>query len=329
VELVEPACVVIFNPCRVWRSKWQHDHPDGEKITMESKPSWMCSVPMFAALLLAAPFAQAAFPEHVVNNGLAPPNATNLMSDDSLYLAGYETIVVHNVNCTDALTPCPVWGAPTGYEIQAGAAFGDATPETYAIGVFGSSSMVMTGGVMTSTLNVLDDATLTISGGTITDSVWCAGNGTGDKARIFITGGTLEGPIQTVTDCEIEISGGTLLAGMRLWEWDETRVTITGGDIQGLIEGKEIVIVGSNFKLNGFPLSPGRMTGHSYDGTLTADLVNGGQINSPIGAGDGILLVDPNLAPGLALWGQIGLVLAIIGTLLIVQTGVEGRTRLG
>jgi hypothetical protein len=187
---------------------------------MHSRPVYLLHVALAVLLLSAAAPAMAL--DFVINNGLAPPNPTNVINDGT-YAAGGSALYVRNVGCggTDpSETPCASPGAPTTVALETGAI----VETLYARD---TSIILMTEGDIPGFFVAFDAATIFMSGGFPSAGATARG-----EASIFISGGTLDQVVARDASV-IEISG----SGFRI---DGTpvgfgEISVTSGDLTGTL----------------------------------------------------------------------------------------------
>jgi hypothetical protein len=115
----------------------------------------------------------------VINNGLAPPNAENVIDAGNSYPV--DDVYVQNVGCDRTVVdPCPLpWGDPTSVEVTRGGEVGGGLVayESSTVTMSGgevnwiypsdSSTVTMSGGSVANILEALSSSTVTMSGGSV------------------------------------------------------------------------------------------------------------------------------------------------------------------
>jgi hypothetical protein len=174
------------------------------------------------AVLLLLTAAPAMALDFVINNGLAPPNPTNVINDGT-YGDANSVLYVRNVGCGDtdpSETPCASPGAPTTVALETGASV-----ET--LFARDTSIILMTGGNIAGFFEARDAATIFMSGGFSITGVTAR-----SEASIFFSGGVLDDVVARDASV-IEIRG----SGFRI---DGTpvgfgEISATGGELTGTL----------------------------------------------------------------------------------------------
>jgi len=220
----------------------------------------------------------------VINNGLAPPNATNVIDAADDFTG--DDIRVVNVGCDFTIDPCPSPGAATHVEVVEGGVVGwIGVFETSAITMsggsvdelraYGSSNITLTDGAVGSRVEADEYSTIGISGGSITGEV------TADEfSTISISGGSIDGFILAAMAGTVRMSGGTLGGTLGF--------LMAGGGQSATIE-----IVGSEFMVDGSPVPYGPIAAQT--GVLSGVLAMGDPVNNEFfhnGASLGINIYD-------------------------------------
>jgi hypothetical protein len=117
---------------------------------------------------------------------------------------------------------------------------------TGAVAGFGSTRMVVSGGVFSSDLSAFEDARMESSGGEFDGAASAT-----DSASLTITGGSVAGGLQSSGEAEITVSGGQL--GGQVDALDSSRVSVLGTDF--------------NYPPGDIPDIQGTLMGELRDGT--------------------------------------------------------------
>jgi hypothetical protein len=216
----------------------------------------------------------------VINNGLAPPNPANVISDAAYQ---YDGFIIRNVGCPpgwpasgDPWDPCPSPGAATEVELADGGEVGGLDPH--------------------------DSSTVTISGGRVNMAMFAS-----DSSTITMTGGTVWGVVDLAHSSSFTITGGILQAETFL-AYDSATITMTGGTVYYGFTAEEhstVTIVGNNFEVDGVPVLYGDLSASS--GILTGELLSGDPLDIHFGRyDDAIITLIPE--PSTALLVGLGLV---------------------
>lgn len=236
----------------------------------------------------------------VINNGLAPPNPTNVIDAAD----GFDIVSVQNEGCDTIGSglPCPLpWGNPTVVElVDGGGLYFLVASQSSAItvrgggavqlGAGGSSTLTMTGGttqdvvaggmasallsggVVTDQVHVSDSALVTISGGE------AARVQVADLATVRIEGGTVHGEVIGFGTASVEMQGGSVA---HILAYDDVTVSLRGGSVAGFLvayQSSAMTIAGQEFAVDGIPVAPGTLPAQS--GTLAGVLESGESFTS-------------------------------------------------
>lgn len=176
----------------------------------------------------------------VISNGLAPPNPENVIDAGNSFPS--DRVVVLNNGC-EFLVSCPSPGAATTVKIAEGGLVGS------NLLVFQSSSILMTGGSVESSLGADFYATVTIGGGQIGGLVMFG------ASAATVTGGSIG---------TAEVVGSMALRGGQL-------------DYLLVYGGGAVTIFGSDFRLDGIPVGFGAIDAGL--GRLTGRLASGDSLD--------------------------------------------------
>jgi hypothetical protein len=181
----------------------------------------------------------------------------------------------------------------------------------YWIKGYEDSIINIKGGTFTSDSKAYDRCQFNLSGGTL------EGLMTHHDSTVYITGGQVNLLYQAIDNTYVNISGGSLVGGIfiqnnsdgmisggnhgYLTVADYSQTTVRGGTFGGLIQAGSywdkgyghhslIVVEGTNFVINGIPVSYGdsardyatQVQPWMYSGTLTGTLANGDVLNTTI-----------------------------------------------
>ena len=186
----------------------------------------------------------------LLNNGLAPPNAANVI--DGAALNGVvDNLIVHDEGC--ALSPYGSVCANPG------------SPTTLAI---------TTGGVVVNT-SVYGNSHIDMLGGDVFGAFLAAA----ESASILMSGGTVHGILESVHDSEMSLIGG--FVGLQVRAWDRGQITIAGGTIgtsgaypQIRSFGQAVIdILGHDFAIDGVAVPLGEIS--ALTGRITGTLASG------------------------------------------------------
>jgi hypothetical protein len=218
----------------------------------------------------------------VINNGLAPPNPANVISDAAYQFDGFS---IRNVGCPpgwpasgDPWGPCPSPGAATEVELVDGGEVGGLGPH--------------------------DTSAVTISGGLVNTAMFAF-----DSSTITMTGGTVRGVVDLAHSSSFAITGGILQAETFL-AYDSATITMTGGTLYHGFTAEEystVTIVGNNFEVDGVPVPYGDLSASS--GILTGELLSGDPLDIYFGRYDdaSITLIPEPSTVFLVSLGLVGL----------------------
>lgn len=247
----------------------------------------------------------------VINNGLAPPTAENVIDAADAY--GSHDVFVRNVGCGVIFpydAPCAAPGAATQVVLVPGGLVGFAllVYDSSSIAVSGglagnlrahdSASVSITGGSVGNTLEINDSATVVLSNGSVGQFVY-----TYDAANLAIQGGSVATVI-VAGSSTLSVAGGTLgsvsgygyseilLSGGSVASFVtsifESRVRVTGGAIAGVLAANESgQVTWSGGSLGGMIVAYGDSTirvrgaGFAVDGVPVA--------YGPLAASEGVL----------------------------------------
>jgi hypothetical protein len=186
----------------------------------------------------------------LINNGLAPPNPTNVIDDDRY---SNDSVYARNGGCGTPESPwfpCSFPGTPTELELTAGGT-------TNGVILGDTSSITVTGGYA-GTLHAHPNGPATMPSPTISMI--------GGQVRV-LTG---------THSSTITVSGGAV--DFRVDAWHYASVTISGGSIGGEVaafySNAVVEVVGSEFAVDGIPVPFGDLTGPT--GRLTGSVALGG-----------------------------------------------------
>lgn len=223
----------------------------------------------------------------LINNGLAPPNAENVIdsSDPNLLT------IVRNVGCPPSGTveygACPSTGAPTWVEIVAGALLpgGSLSTSPSNENAARDSSIVSMSGGTVGGLSARESARLTVSDGSITLLKAF------DDSFLTFSGGEVTLYLEAWGNATVRIQGGTVgRLGGGVTTSSSVPVTVSGGSFSNLGAfgslGKtgSYIFQGSNFALNGVSAAYGDYPFPSVLTTLTGTWESGEDFSVPISA---------------------------------------------
>ncbi len=258
----------------------------------------------------------------VINNGLAPPNPDNVIdsSADPTLLVLVRNVGCPPSG-TEDYGLCPSPGAPTEAEIVAGADLpgGSLANSPHSENAARDSSVLTVSGGTVDALSTRENARATVTDGTLffvkayDDSVLTFSGGwirayleVWDNATVIIRGGTVgtpggspEGDVFTVSTVPVTVSGGSF-TGLRA--------------LNALPEGGGFLIQGNDFALNGVPADYGDYPRPETSTTLTGTWESGENFSVPIQSP--FTLAPPVVAvPALPILPALGLAatLAAIG----------------
>lgn len=250
------------------------------------------------ALILAAPNGALAA-NIMINNGLAPPNAANVID----YFAEFDDVYVRSVGCPIGWPgvlpddPCTSPGAPTEVAFVAGGGVNQ-------LRVYDSSVITMTGGGIAGTLQAYGSSSIIMSGGGM--GVFLAGY---DSSTITMSGGVMGEALRGYGFSTITMTGGETNVGLQAA--DSSTITWSGGSTGGSLRAFDlstITVRGSGFRVDGIPVPYGDLT--TLTGTLTGTLESGEGIEGSIfhqggGGFTGTITLAPE--PSAALLLAVGL----------------------
>lgn len=222
------------------------------------------SVAFFAFALLAIQVHDAEAQNFfVINNGLAPPEPTNVIDEardpDDRFIA-------RNVGCPPeggvALAPCPSPGTPTVIEIAAGAVLGGGTINPLndiAEQAARDSSMVLMTGGTAGQVAARESGRIRMTGGTITFALKAFNN-----AEVIVLGGEVGGYIEAWNDAKVRIVGGSCCSVYSgVTSSSSESVIVSGGSLTELNEFGDArttpsyIVEGNDFTLDGAPVDYG------------------------------------------------------------------------
>ncbi len=195
------------------------------------------------AVLLTALAAPAAAQDLLINNGLAPPEPTNVIT--APVLGGVQ---VHDAGC-DA-PGCLDPGAPTSVELVPGG--------LVALGfeALGASQLQMLGGSVGGDLAAHESGGLGLEGGLVGGDVYVGGDASGD-----VGGGAVTGALRALGASRLQLSGGSF-AGLEVG--DSARITIVGSDFR--VDGSPVAYGSLNTEDGSTVLLSGvLMSGESFE----------------------------------------------------------------
>ena len=166
----------------------------------------------------------------VINNGLAPPHAANVIDGPAPAL-----VYVQNVGCDATVAdPCATPGAPTRVAVVDGATIGGFGPSgtNGRLGSYESSSIEVTGGTFVGDFLAHDSSTIAMSGGAFRSGFFHAY----DSSSVFLSGGSLWSGLDANDHATVAMSGGS--AGDSLSATDFATVAMSGGRVGGPIGGR-------------------------------------------------------------------------------------------
>lgn len=232
-----------------------------------------------ATSLAAVATAQAA--DVVINNGLAPPNAVNVI--DAADDLADDTVFVRNQGCgvPSPESPCAVPGPPTAVEVANGSVGG-------SLLVYDTSSLVMDGGAVGGALFAHGQSELTLNAGTVGGQLSAYGeshvtvNGgqgevasANDSSTFTMTGGTLVW-LNVYQNATVHVSGGTIGAS-GFSAHDDSIVVMSGGTVT------EDLTAGDAAQLE---LSGGSVEGRLVAGVSARVTWRGGSVEGAVSARD-------------------------------------------
>ena len=130
-------------------------------------------------------------------------------------------------------------------------------------------------------LMALEDSRVNISGGSVSRIA------AGDNSQVTMSSGSVGDYFAASGNAQITMSGGTVGGSLQAWGWDNSQVTMSGGLVSGglqAFDGGHITIVGTNFTVDGSPVSFGRYFASDFvegSGVLTGILNSGALLNNP------------------------------------------------
>ncbi len=233
---------------------------------MPTARCWARVAPLVLFALPLAP-ANAVATTILINNGLAPPVASNVIDDATFAM---EDVFVRNVGCDSTepnqVSPCPAPGDSTTVGVESGAEIG-------SLSVFDASRAVVDGGSL-GLLEARDAAHIALRDGSV------VGSDLGAPVLRALFGGriVMSGGFATAAEAqdggELVVEGGQI-AG-ELGSFSGARVTWRGGSVdQELVtrfEG-ELRVAGSDFAIDGVPTGLGEVAEAS--GFLSGTLASG------------------------------------------------------
>lgn len=185
----------------------------------------------------------------VINNGLAPPNAENVI-DDGTHSGHW--VFVRNGGCPPGwpasgypYDECPNPGAPTEVALMDGGV-------VQYVDAWDSSTVTVSGGEVEE-LGAWNFSALTMSSGTVNGSLY-----TDNSSTVTMLGGTVNGDLYCYASSTVTMSGGVLTENLLAYD-DST-----------------IAVVGSDFEVDGAPVPYGGLAAQT--GTLTGTLAAGDSI---------------------------------------------------
>jgi hypothetical protein len=198
----------------------------------------------------------------VINNGLAPPAAENVIDAADSY--GSYDVFVRNVGCGADFpydAPCAAPGAATQVALVPGGLVG------FALLVYDSSSIAVSGG-LAGNLRAHDSASVSITSGSVGNTLEV-----NDSATVVLVDGSVGQFVYTYDAANLEIQGGS---AARVLAAGHSTVTVTGGEL---------------FHLSGYGYAEVRMRGGSVAEFVTSVFesrvrVRGGSIAGVLAAND-------------------------------------------
>ena len=154
----------------------------------------------------------------VINNGLAPPAAENVIDAADSY--GSYDAFVRNVGCGVIFpydAPCAAPGAATQVALVPGGLVGSG----FWLGVYDTSSIAVSGG-FAGNLRAHDSASVSITGGSVDNTLEV-----NDSATVVLSGGSV-GQFTRTYGGKLDIQGGS---AARVQAAGHSTVTVTGGEL--------------------------------------------------------------------------------------------------
>jgi hypothetical protein len=262
----------------------------------------------------------------LINNGLAPPNAENVIDGST---APDSLVLVRNLDCPSSggfwYEPCPSPGPSTRVEIAAGAdlAGGTIAPNDYETesSVWDSSIIEMTGG-SAGGVSARGGGRVTMTGGTIHFLKAF------DNSVVTLIDGDVASYLEAWGDATVSIRGGTVSnANGGVTTNSSVPVTVSGGSISRLSarQAGSYILEGSDFAVDGTPLPYGDYV--DVAGTITGTWASGENFSVPTYGLDFLTLAPPATPAVPALPILPSLVLA--AALLAIGAVQIGRRRAG
>lgn len=139
----------------------------------------------------------------LLNNGLAPPEALNVIDAADAYdiTDGVGAVYVRNAGCTTDTGACPTPGDATTVELVEGGS-------VWELDVLDTSLLRVSGGTVNETLVALGSSELQISGGSVGHEL--RGQ---DSATVTVSGGFVGGPIVAAQASQITLVGTGFAVG--------------------------------------------------------------------------------------------------------------------
>jgi hypothetical protein len=139
----------------------------------------------------------------LLNNGLAPPEAPNVIDASDAYdiTDGVSAVTVRNAGCTTDTGACPAPGDSTTVEMVAGGS-------VWELDVLDTSQLRVRGGTVNETLVALGSSQIQMSGGSVAHELRAA-----DSAAAILSGGFVGGPIVAAHASRITIVGSGFAVG--------------------------------------------------------------------------------------------------------------------
>lgn len=198
----------------------------------------------------------------VINNGLAPPTAENVIDAADAY--GSHDVFVRNVGCGAVFpydAPCAAPGAATQVSLVAGGRVG------FSLGVYDTSSIAMSGGSVGLQLRAHDSASVSLVGGSVDNTLEV-----NDSATVVLSDGSVGQFVYTYDSADLAIQGGSVATVLAA---GSSTLTVTGGTL-GSLSGygyADVLVAGGS--IGGFVTSVFesrvRVEGGAIAGTLAAN----------------------------------------------------------